>query len=173
MRIITGADADLADAFVMPTDGELDQLYRIVSDRHPNLALPVDASDEKVTERRISFRNAFLALGSLGRLAEPERKNAHAMSWWVDICREWLECARIERDIDAASFTLAVAAHGDIPHTPLDRWPYDLSFGLQYGGAGRRAVDSWRKVLTNGKILPTVTVAPHTLQPPGQRQVNR
>ena len=79
--------------------------------------------------------------------------------WWLDYCKQLLDAA----DICVASLTLkpwcaALLAHGDVAHTITDRYPYDLSFGLTYEGAGRPATAAWRRVLETGRLLPSTAI---------------
>jgi hypothetical protein len=140
VKIITGRQAEKS-AFVMPTDDELAKLHATVARRYPQLASSAPG-----------FKAAFTAIGFLGRYDRPETK--HYPAWWIDHLESWCRAEDIPGDISLAAFVGAVLSHGDIPYAPLDRFPFDLSFGLAIGGAGRRATDAWRKVLVTGQLLP-------------------
>ena len=160
MRIITGRAAEHW-RFQMPTDEQLRQLDEIVARAYPKLGLPRDAIGEEIEQRAHTFKNAFLAVGYLGRRDAPETKNAHALSWWLGYIKDWLAESDVCGDVTQAAFVAACVAHGDVPFFPLDRYPYDISLGLMIGYAGRRATDAWRKVLESGQ--PPAPVKPYKM----------
>ena len=171
MKIITGRAAERW-RFQMPTDEQLRQLDAIVVRAYPKLGLPPDAIGEEVEQRARAFRNAFLAIGYLGRRDEPETKNAHSLAWWLGHIKDWLNESELPADLTQSSFVAACVAHGDVPFFPLDRYPYDTSLGLMIGYAGRRATDAWRKVLTSGQPPAPVKPVKMILEPSEVVQMN-
>jgi hypothetical protein len=147
--------AEANPAFQMASDNELKQLQRIVLAKHPQLRPEPGCEDVY----HAAFKRSFWALGQLGRREEPETKNAHSVMWWLEHCRELLDAANNYGDIELRPWVAALAAHGDVPYSRLDRFPYDLAFGLHYGGAGRAASDAWRHVIASGQLLAPTAIA--------------
>ena len=156
--------------FTMPSDPELRALFAIVLKAESRVRSEphrLECSDAPF-ER---FVNAFRALGGIGRsLALDDGKS---MSWWIDEARQILTMSGKSGDIDSVAFAAAVLAHGDIAYRSLERFPYDLGFGLVVHG-GTPARDGWRRVLDTGLIArsapartigrPTYAVPPVTIE---------
>jgi len=150
MVMITTA-AKQAPGFVMPTAEELKRLDKIVVNNLPRFAIQ---PDENPDERFKLFRNAFWAVGQLGRLPTLERENAKSSGWWADHCSQMLQRAgAYPFDIASGMFAFAVLAHADIAHSIGPRYPYDVSYGLTMGTSHRMASDQWRGLLESGKTL--------------------
>jgi hypothetical protein len=157
-RTFTGPEVT-GRVFAMPTEAEVDQLLGIVLERYPQLAPrpPINPqwADQEQLEFRQEFAAAFRILGEFSRTAEPDAKKA--ASFWVDRAMQRLH----GRDIGTVrlpSFTAALVAHGDITFAPLDRFPYDLAFGLRDGDAGEAVGDGWRAVLASRKLREPMVV---------------
>jgi hypothetical protein len=158
VRILTGAQVERSN-FVMPTDVELRQLMHLVLTRFPILdgANARDWTPRDALERERSFKNAFWALAFFTRLENVERKRVHSTSFWCGEVDAFLNQSNVwDFECGQAPFTIAVIAHNDIPFAPLDRWPLEMSFGLQVGGGGRRASDAWKRVLKGEFRAPEV-----------------
>jgi len=112
-----------------------------------------------------AFRHVFWAVGQLGRLPEPESRNVRSLLWWTGYLKDLLLDHRFDLDVDPRSFAAACLAHGDVPHTIAERWPYDVSFGLTLQHAGTPARDAWRNVLKTGALLPATRVYSPEYQP--------
>ncbi|MCJ2068307.1 hypothetical protein MKK75_05705 [Methylobacterium sp. J-030] len=135
--------------YVMPTEAQLRALHDMVVTTYPVLkdtAGRLDGPDEPF--RR--FAAAFRALGAIGRA--PALNRDRAANWWVDHAQERLAGLGAVSDLNLASFTAAVVAHGDIPFRALDRFPYELEFGLVAHGGGRPAGDAWRRLLAGDRL---------------------
>lgn len=136
----------------MPTDRELLKLVGIVYAQHPRLYMRDEAKNEKKHVR--ALRLAFFAVSTLGRLAEPETKNARSVFAWAEYATGILRDGNLRDDtISTQAFTTAVLMSGDIAHTVLPaRWPVDCSFAVTYPSAGIPARDAWRDVLASGAL---------------------
>jgi hypothetical protein len=153
----------------MPSDAELRTLLKIVLAKYPRLDPArdrgLDPDPDRVLEREArftrEFRRAFFALGFLGRLPGIETKNTKALSWWSDYCGDVLRGQHQDDDVNGRTLALAVLAHGDIPHTIGDRFPFDVILGLTYPSAGVPAGDAWRRVLTTANLRPASALPPN------------
>jgi hypothetical protein len=158
VRILTGAAVEKSN-FVMPNDEQLRQLMRMVLTKYPVLdsSKSRDWTDRDGVERERSFKNAFWALAFFTRIESVEKKRVHATSFWASEVDAFLHASDIwDFEISQGVFTLALIAHGDIAHTPLDRWPLEMSWGLQVGGGGHRATDIWKRVIKGEFRAPEV-----------------
>ena len=141
----------------LPTDAEFEQLIGIVFSRYPRLR-----SDDEVFGAQ--FRAAFQYLLRTGRRDKLDME--HSVSWWCDTAIVWLREHQLAAPVSlgGVAFTAALVAHGDIPHTLSDSFPFDLSFGLQFGGGGRPSSNKWREVLVTGALLEP-SPSPHPTAP--------
>jgi hypothetical protein len=151
--------APAASSFVMPTEGELGQLFVIVNRAYPELYansnMDADSKGENHNQFRAQTRDCFIALSYWRRTPAPDRK--HYCSFWMEEAAILLRSlGRSPGDIKLGPFMMAVLCHGDICFTGLRQcsgniyWP--LSIGLdKYSGA--EATDAWKTVLANGKPL--------------------
>jgi hypothetical protein len=66
--------------------------------------------------------------------------------------REWCHRFGLRGALDQnlKTFTAAIVV-SDVPYTPLDRFPFDLSFGLSLGDISRLK-DAWRDGLSTGQV---------------------
>ncbi len=152
MQIIYGVAAEAKSTFVMADDGELRRLREMVVTSYPQFGSRVPTT----SETHLAFRNAFVALGHIGRTSEIVTRDARSIGWWAGHCEEFLQQSGYDNyDVGSAPFLMAVIAHGDIPHSPPARFPHDQFFGLTIG-TGIRATDKWRGVLETGEVLPPV-----------------
>lgn len=143
--------------FAQPSESELDRLLATVTRQFPRLRR--DIAKESF-ERQ--FKAAFMGLATFRRAVAVDMKRAKTV--WLDLLGDRLREMKVaETSISLAPFTAAILAHGDIAYCDLERFPYDLAFGLLVGGTGRPAADAWRGVLL-GRFMPA------TPQPPAQRQ---
>jgi hypothetical protein len=151
VQILTGAAAGQRSSFIMPNASELRQLSAIVYSLHPKLnpANFADWRSEEAARDRKDFHDAFLALGRLGRLSEPEKKNPHSAGWWAAYLTDILGDLGLVGEVRTHVMVAAIWAHGDIPTCA----PVELKFGLTIG-TGIPAKDAWRKVLSTGALLP-------------------
>ena len=79
----------------------------------------------------------------------------HSVSWWCDTAIVWLREHQLAAPVSlgGVAFTAALVAHGDIPHTLSDSFPFDLSFGLMAYGGGTPSGGQWRRVIETGALL--------------------
>jgi hypothetical protein len=151
VRILTGAEAGVKSTLVMPTDAELRLLAKVVYAKYPFL----DTRAELGSQHDLAFKRTFWGAGWLGRLPEPERRNAKHSIWFAEHLSQLLRDHRIDHEVEVRMFAAAALAHGDVPHTIIPgRWPFDCSWGLTYPHAGRPSSDAWRRVL-EGALLPS------------------
>jgi hypothetical protein len=127
----------------LPTSEEFEKLLSIVTARWPQLQRSDGA------EFVIAF-NRILRLGRRQKL-DTER----GLAFWTDDVRAWQHQHQISPNVfvGGVSFTAAVLAQNDVDHTMSDRYPFDLSFALQFGGGGHPSTDSWREGLATGRLL--------------------
>ena len=152
-----------APHFAMPSEAELQSLYGLVIRTHPVLRAPAKRH-EPIEAPFDRFRNAFLAIGLMGRAAQLD--TGRALASWIDQAEDRLREAGADKDIDAAGFVAAVLAHGDVMYRAIDRYPFGLAFGLMTHGGGTPARDAWRTVLTSGRVsAPSEHVAPANVSP--------
>jgi hypothetical protein len=151
---------------VIPSAEEFDRLSEIVLRRYPQLAPRADRENFGV-----QFRVAFQRLLHVGR--KDTLDTQHGWEFWADDCRNWQQQHRVAQGVfvSPAALVAGIAACGDIPYAPLDRFPFDLGFGLVAYGGGRPSADRWREVLATGRLLeptpldrPTVVPSPARVQ---------
>ena len=141
--------------FAMPSEPELRALHRAVLEAAPFLHSEphrFDSADAPFQR----FCDAFRALGGIGR--QDKIDDGKALSWWIDQAKQVLTAQGASGDIDAQAFVAAILAHGDVPYRPLERFPYELGFGLIVHG-GRPAKHGWRGVLRSGRISAPIAIA--------------
>ncbi len=150
----------------IPTAKEFDWLSEIVLRRYPQLAPRADREGFGS-----QFRVAMQRLLHVGR--KDKLDTQHGLEFWTDDCRDWQQQHRVAQGVfvGGAAIVAAIVACGDIPYAPLDRFPFDLGFGLVAYGGGRPSSDKWREVLTTGRLLeptpldrPTVVPSPARVQ---------
>jgi hypothetical protein len=145
----------------MPTDKELASLLKIVLAAHADIARAaaphVDFAEQ--------FRNAFLAVGYLFRLDQPNSKRF--FSAFVEDAGEWL--VRLGRaPVSGPAFLAAVIAHGDVPFRKADEQIGQL---LEVGldpYSGRRCKRGWRDILRGERSLLPPTPPPSAGRHPSE-----
>ena len=131
----------------MPSDRELDDLLGIVLERWSQQLRPRPDHHDF----RVEFTAAFRRLLHIGRLDRMDE--SRSLSWWLDDCRQFLrDHGGSPASITGPAYMAAVCAHGDILYAPLDNFPFDLGFGLQFGGGGRPSCAEWKRVLAAGRL---------------------
>jgi hypothetical protein len=131
----------------MPSDADLRRLLEIVL-RHSPTGPPSEGEERFFRQ----FKQAFVALGEIGRATEidQERGIVHWLDKTRDICREhgW------SQDFEFRPFWRAMLAHGDIHFQDRDETlGLVQKLGLaNYGGTP--AGTAWRNVLERGAPLP-------------------
>jgi hypothetical protein len=143
----------------LPTESESEKLLATVTARWPEMRR-ADGAEFVVAFHRI------LHLGRRDRL-----DNAHSVNYWCDGCRAWQNQQQISPGVfvGPVSFTAAVLAQGDVAHSMSDNFPFDLSFGLQFGGGGRPSNNQWRRALETGALLePTPLDRPSAIKSPAR-----
>jgi hypothetical protein len=151
----------------VPTAKEFDQLSAIVLGRYPQFAPRADREGFDA-----QFRVAFQRLLHVGR-RDDKLDEAHGLDFWTDDCRFWQQQHQVALGVfvGGTALTAAVVACGDILYAPLDRFPFDLGFGLVAYGGGRPTTDRWREVLVTGHLLePTPLDRPSVVQSPARVQ---
>lgn len=147
-------------SFVMPSDAELNRLREIVGLHYPDL---IDSSgpafsgskSARMQDWNDQFKLAFLALGNMRRLDQPDHKRY--ASHWIEEAEIWLRPRGKSTTLRFGPFTAALLAHGDIPFSGLCMSGQVPEFGLSLY-VGREARDAWRHVLSSGRILPMSAV---------------
>lgn len=131
----------------VPSAKEFSRLSEIVLARYPQLASRADREGFDV-----QFRVAFQRLLHVGR--SDRLDVAHGLDFWTDDCRAFQQQHQIALSVfvGGAALTAAVVACGDILYAPLDRFPFDLGFGLVAYGGGRPSTGKWREVLITGHL---------------------
>jgi hypothetical protein len=166
-RIITGREAEGSSAFVMPSAAEMEKLYAIVIGKFPQLGPHVPRNkrwvEDEQREHFEAFVRAFRALGDFGRSDALDTQ--HAAVWWVDQADAQLRAEGRPGGMSLSAFVAALVSHGDIAFAPIDRFPYDLAFGLRHGGVGHRANAAWKRVLSTG-ATPTDVVPARRMPTP-------
>ena len=147
----------------LPTPDEFQRLMHVVLDSYPVLKPRGDPADYAA-----QFRAAFRRLLFLGR--KEKLDTDHGLSYWTDECREFLQRHQIACPVSIGgnAFTCAVIAQGDVPHTLGENYPFDLSFGLQWGGGGIEARDWWRRALAGTLLPPTPSPYPKPRSSPAR-----
>jgi len=150
-RILMGPAIGVPN-LTFPTDEEYRQLREVVERHHAHLAFVARDqrwADKDREEHVTGFRTAFMHLASLERLETLPRPDRSPL-WWLSGAEEWARSMGMRSGIPLRSFIAAVAAHGDILFSGLDKY---ATFGLRQGGdCGRRYGDAWRSVLRTGEI---------------------
>jgi hypothetical protein len=150
----------------IPSAKEFDRLSEIVLRRYPQLAPRADREGFDA-----QFRVAFQRLLHVGRKDKLDMQ--YGWEFWTDDCRNWQQQHRVAQGVSVspAALVAAIVACNDILFSPLDRFPFDLGFGLVAFGGGRPSTDRWREVLTTGRLLeptpldrPTVVPSPARVQ---------
>ena len=150
----------------VPSAVEFDRLSEIVLRRCPQLAPRSDCEGFNA-----QFRVAMQRLLHVGRKDKLDVQ--HGWEFWTDDCRNWQQQHRVAQGVFVGPTALvaAIAACGDILYAPLDRFPFDLGFGLVPFGGGRPSTDRWREVLVTGRLLePTPLDRPTVVQSPARVQ---
>jgi hypothetical protein len=150
----------------IPTAKEFDRLSEIVLRRYPQLAPRAD---------REGFGSQFrVAMQRLLHVGRKDRLDTqHGLEFWTDDCRDWQQQHRVAQGVfvGGAAIVVAIVACGDIPYAPLDRFPFDLGFGLVAYGGGRQSTDQWRHVLQSGALLaPMQSPYPVAIKSPARVQ---
>ena len=143
----------------VPTAEESERLLSLVIERWPQLQR-VDGAEFVVAFHRI------LHLGRRDKL-DTER----GLSFWCDDVRAWQQQQQIATNVfvGGMAFTAAVLAQNDVDHTMSDRYPFDLSFALQFAGGGRASSEKWREALVTGKLLePSPSPYPAAIKSPAR-----
>jgi hypothetical protein len=146
----------------VPSNEEFDRLSEIVLRRYPQLAPRADREGFDA-----QFRVAFQRLLHVGR--KDKLDTQHGWEFWTEDCRIWQQQHRVAQGVFVGPTALvaAIVACGDIPYAPLDRFPFDLGFGLVAYGGGRPSSGKWREVLVTGCPLePTPLDRPTVVQSP-------
>ena len=145
---------DINPQFDPPDSVDLRRLFYLVTNVYPQLAPRGRDEGEAIKY----FGYAFHRVGSLGRTDKLESK--YALSWWADEATWWLKDRGVNLiRLSQVDFVIAVVAHNDIDHLPLDRFPFDCSsFSLNAGRWGRPATDAWRKLLESRTVRSPVMV---------------
>jgi hypothetical protein len=161
---------------VMPNDGDLHRLMDIALTAYPSLRPKIELSfQQRLTLRNIpsladqikpdveaisadyfrEFRAAFVAIGSMKRMDEPDRR--HYASFHVEAAQSWLRSHSMFADIPANAFIAAALAHGDVLYTDgaVDGSLWELGISVY---VGKPAGDAWRGVLKTGKLRPATAV---------------
>lgn len=142
---------------LLPSDGELEKLLDIVECAYPKLRPSFDGkfADMKRQDHVAGFKQAFHWLACVGR--QDKLDTTRALSWWVDHAETWLrENGTSSPSVNGNALVVAVLAWGDISFASLDRFPFDLAFGVSAYGGARPTSPTWRHVLDTGKIKPGV-----------------
>jgi hypothetical protein len=152
--------------FEVPTAEEFDRLSAIVLGRYPQLAPRADREGFDA-----QFRVAMQRLLHVGRKDTLDVQ--HGLEFWTDDCRNWQQQHQVAPGVfvGGAAIAAGVVACGDILYAPLDRFPFDLGFGLVAYGGGRPSTHKWREVLVTRRLLeptpldrPSVVRSPATVQ---------
>lgn len=127
----------------LPTSEEFEKLLAIVTARWPQLQRSDGAE----------FVVAFHRILHLGRREKLDTERG--LSFWCDDVRAWQQQQQIATNlfVGGRAFTAAVLAQNDVDHTMSERYPFDLSFALQFAGGGRASSEKWRDVLDTGRLL--------------------
>ena len=150
----------------VPTDGEFARLLGIVVERYPQLR-------SEYPSFQAEFCAAWKRLQHIGR--RDRLDTDRGLGWWLDDAAQWLrENSVSPTSITGPAFVSALVAQGDVGYAPLDNYPCDLGFALQFGGGGRPASnDGWRHVLQTGNLrAPTPLDRPIVTKSPSRvRQI--
>ena len=141
----------------MPTDDELDKLYKIVTAAHPDLNLAREQGRFDISARNhmAEFKAAFFGVGRLGRLSEPDSSRYfHAI---VGNVNDILQGRRLA-EVDGDAVMCAVLAWGDVVHRPADAALGQMvGVGLARIGQGTPARPMWRTILGGeANLLPSL-----------------
>jgi hypothetical protein len=119
----------------MPTDDELERLLEIVTEAHPG----------QFRNNMTEFKNAFFAVGRLGRLSEPS--NDRYFVSIVDDANEILRAHRLQ-NIEGDMLLAAAIAWGDILWRAPDKATGgQLEISLAKLNSGSPAKTKWREIL--------------------------
>jgi hypothetical protein len=145
---------------LLPTDSEYDRLLAIVIAKYPQLGYPKDVDP---VDFRAQFCAAFLFAAHHGRRTTLDRERD--LNWWNDNCVHWCREHRVPPSwMTGAALAAGVVAQGDVLFAPLDRFPLEQRFGLQFGGGGSRAGDWWRRALAGTLLEPAESPFPRPAQ---------
>jgi hypothetical protein len=127
----------------MPTDDELERLLDIVTEAHPG----------QFRNNMTEFKNAFFAVGRLGRLSEPSNDRYFVSS--LDDVNEILRAHRLQ-SVNGDMMQAAALAWGDCawraPDIALGQQP-EIALAKLNQGTSARPV--WREILTRrADVLP-------------------
>jgi len=123
VRILMGPGLIGMPRGAFPTDEEYRELREIVERHYPHLAFVARDrrfADQDREEHTAGFRTAFAYLATLERLSELLRADRYA-TWWTSGAEEWARSMGMRTGIPPRSFIAAVAAHGDILFSGLDK----------------------------------------------------
>jgi hypothetical protein len=137
----------------MPSSDELDKLLEIVTAARPDLNLSREQGrfDISVRNHREEFRQAFYAIGRMGRLAEPDA--GRYFSSIFDDANSILRARRI-KEIEGDAFQAAALAWGDVVWRAADRaMGQSFEIGLARLNQGTPAVPRWRDILAGATNL--------------------
>jgi hypothetical protein len=149
--------------FVAPSETELQSLYRIGTRLAPKLGI------DQTPEHFAGFAAAFSYVATLSRT--DKLATDRMASWWCEAAREHARARRDWSDIKPSHLTLAVLAHGDVPHTfDPARFPYDLAFGLSIGTSRLPTGAGWLGVLER-EAFRAATPLPAVSEASGPRHI--
>lgn len=138
-----------APSVTLPSDDEYDRLLAIVTGKYKQLACSRDVDPADFAAQ---FRAASMFAAHHGRRNDLDMQRD--LSWWFDNCRHWCREHAVQPSwMTGAALTAAVVAQADILFSPLDHFPLEVRFGLQFAGGGSATSDWWRRALT-GTLLP-------------------
>jgi hypothetical protein len=149
-----------------PSAANCRRLSEIVLDCYPQFAPRADREGFDA-----QFRVAMQRLLHVGRREKLDLQ--HGWEFWTNDCRNWQQQHRVAQGVfvGPAALVAAIVACGDIPYAPLDRFPFDLGFGLVAHGGGCPSTDRWHDVLVTGRLLePTPLDRPAVVQSPASVQ---
>ncbi len=124
---------------IFPDFAQTDALYQLVVREYAKLVCP-----------RSEFAAAMKWCCFVRRT--PELDTSRSIGFWVDTCSAWLRL-RNERTIQLYSALTAACIASGIAFSKLDRWPFDMAFGIGLGDTSRPNL-RWADVLRAGKLPP-------------------
>jgi hypothetical protein len=140
-----------------PTPNQIKQLAILVKGRFPELAKGIDQSNH--------FKNALLFLMFARR--EPKPNTGVYLSYWVQVCTDWLERMGIPGGTNSDALIAAAACHG-IAYAG----PQYGSLGINRGETGAPQSSKWREVLATGRVIEPAQLARPAEFVPGVVDIN-